>query len=310
MIALTDQESVWVDELAGRLRLIQADAAGAPPAQRREFLQDEMARSFKNVPPPNRKRYLEALVARFPVAGQKLSAPVPVAAVPAPPPAETVEQLLERLIQAVASLTPKQRAQFAQRLSEAGLRGPAEPQPAFELSPQVCRALGLAPEQRPAVDRLVQLGTVLAEAFQRMDQAALGTMRELAPKSSLLKRPQDFRTAVAQFLSGQAESVEPPVRAACGLMGALLAAMLGGSKDFGRKFVNRLSPSSIEEVVIGEGGGSAIPGFGKSKKEKCWDKYVLLAKEMETPDLVDKHIRDCQATFVEKKVLSGANPPV
>jgi hypothetical protein len=53
---------------------------------------------------------------------------------------------------------------------------------------------------------------------------------------------------------------------------------------------------------MGEGGGSL---FGKNKKERCWDKYVRLAKDYETPDLVDRRIRDCLAKFVEEKVLGG-----
>src|ERR1700681_1212555 len=77
---LTEQESNWVSELAGRLRLIQADAAATTPEKRREFLQEEVARNFKPLPPANRKRFLEALLARFPVAGQIVNFSAPAAA--------------------------------------------------------------------------------------------------------------------------------------------------------------------------------------------------------------------------------------
>ena len=127
-------------------------------------------------------------------------------------------------------------------------------------------------------------------------------MKELSPRSSLLKRPQDFRNAVAQFLTQDEASMEPQVRVVASLLGALLAAMLGGGKDFGRQYVERLSPSAIEDVVMGEGG---VGIFGKNKKERCWDKYVRLAKDFETADLVDRRIRDCLAAFAEKKVLGG-----
>lgn len=53
---------------------------------------------------------------------------------------------------------------------------------------------------------------------------------------------------------------------------------------------------------MGEGG---VGIFGKNKKERCWDKYVRLAKDFETADLVDRRIRDCLAAFAEKKVLGG-----
>jgi hypothetical protein len=89
-----------------------------------------------------------------------------------------------------------------------------------------------------------------------------------------------------------------------GLPAALLAAMLGGGKDFGKKYVERFSPSAIKEVVIGEGGGSLNP-FGKNTEERCWAKYVRLAKDYETADLVDRRIRDCLAAFVERTALGG-----
>jgi hypothetical protein len=49
-------------------------------------LQEEVERSLKNSPPANRQRYLQALLHRFPVAGQ-VAAVTPVAAPAAPPPA-------------------------------------------------------------------------------------------------------------------------------------------------------------------------------------------------------------------------------
>jgi len=310
MTALTDQEGLWIDELAGRLRLIQADAATAAPAQRREFLNETLARSLQGVPSADRQRFLEALLARFPVAGQVVQgapSPAPAPAPAPPPPSETFEQLLERLLRAASELPAEQRAETVQRLAQAGL-APVKVETAaatLEVPADLRQALGLPEGRQPLLPNLALLCALLIEAVQRLDQTALGTLRELAPKSSLLKRPQAFRQAAAQFLAGETESAEPQVRAMSALLGALLAAMLGGGRDFGRQYVERLSPSAIEDVVMGEGGGSAIPGFGKSKKEKCWDKYVLLAKELETADLVNRRIRDCLAAFVEKNVLGG-----
>jgi hypothetical protein len=303
----TEEESAWLSEVAGRLRLIQADAAAGNSQQRREFLSEELARSLKTIPAADRKRRLHALLGRFPVGGQTLqsavAAPVPPPAPVLPPPKpETFEELLERLLKAAAGLDEKKRTEAGKRLADAGLVRTEKEQPALDISEELQKALGLQEDQQPRLQNMVKLCLMLIDIFQRLDQTALATLRELAPKSSLLKRPQDFRGAAAQFLAGEADTIEPHLRVISSLMGALLAAMLGGGRDFGRQFNERLAPGAIEDVVVGEGGGSSI--FGKSKKERCWERYILLSKDYETPDLVDRRIRDCLAAFVERKVLN------
>src|SRR5215475_8186716 len=102
MTVLTEQESDWVNALAGRLRLIQADAASKPAEERLGYLQEEVARNLKSVPPANQRRYLDALLARFPVRGQVPSlAAVSAPVAPPPPPQpvrkeETPEETIER----------------------------------------------------------------------------------------------------------------------------------------------------------------------------------------------------------------------
>jgi len=305
-IALTGEESGWITEVAGRLRLIQVDADTAAPEQRREYLNEEIARSFKGVAPAQRKRYLEALHACFPVAGQMVttSAPAPAAArTPAPAPVpETFEQLMERFLKAAKELPDPQRVEVAKRLGEADLTWVDKDKAVLEITDELRQGLGLPADRQPNLRNLVQLCARLVKEFQELDKTAVNTMKELAPRSSLLKRPQDFRNAVGQFLTQDEASLEPQVRVVTSLLFALLAAMLGGGKDFALQYVRRLSPPAIEDVVEGEGGGSI---FGKNKKERCWDKYVRLAKDYETSDLVDRRIRDCLAAFVEKTVLGG-----
>lgn len=305
--ALTEQEGAWITEVAGRLRMLQADAAVANPQQRREFLGEELARSLKPIPAPDRKRYLQALLTRFPVHGQVLSAAMPAAApaqAPAPPRPQTFEELLDALVKAAPEPGSERRAQALQRLAAAGLAPAPSSAPSLEISEELQRALGLPPGQQPNLENTVKLCALLLDSFQRLDQTALATLRELAPRSSLLKRPQDFKGAAAVFLTGeQPDALDPYLRMVMGLLGALLAGMLGGGRDFGRQFVERLSPIAIEDVVVGEGGGSSL--FGKKKKELCWERYVLLCKEFETADLVERRLRDCLAAFVERKVLSA-----
>jgi hypothetical protein len=302
---LSEQETGWVAEAANRLRLIQADTANSTPDQRREFLTEEIASRLKNVPPANRKRHLNALLARFPVAGANLAgAPsaVPAVAPAAPPPPETFEQLLERFLASAAEQPEAKRMEVAKRLSEAGLAWIDNNAVVLELTEDLRQNLGLGPEQQPRLRNMVQLCTQLVQMVQRLDQAGLATMKDFSPKSPLLKRPQDFRAAIAQYLAGESDSAEPQLRAVSGLLGALLAANMGGVKDFGKHYHSRFSPNAIEDVVVGAGGGGF---FGKSKTERCWDQFVKLSEEFATPDLVVRRVKECMAAFVEKNVVVG-----
>jgi len=298
---LAEQELGWVNECARRLRTIQADAAAAAPEKRREYLQEEIARSLKAAAPASRKRYLTALLTRFPVAGQVLSqTPTPQPATPSVQAVETPEEMLNKFIGAAAKLPEDERAEFSKRLSEAGFAWVDRDALVLEVSEESQKALGLPAGQQPNLTRMVELAAVLVEVFSRLDQTAIVTMRELSPRTPLIKRPEEFRSAVARFLAGQGDSLEPQMRAMASLLGGLLAGILGGGKDFGRQYVERFSPSAIEDVVIGEGGGGLL---GPNKKERCWNKYTDLARDFATADLVERRIKDCLATFVEKKVL-------
>jgi PAS domain-containing protein len=301
---LTDQENGWIAECATRLRLIQADAGTLSPEKRREYLQEEMERSLKGAPPANRRRYLQALLQRFPVAGQVVSsAPVPVAAAPPPAPRPlTPEDLLERLLAASADLPDEKREEFGRRLRDAGLVSVDRDSLVVDVSEELRKALGLKPEDQVHLSRVVELAVVLADIFARLDQTAITAMRDLAPKSPMVRRPVDFRTAVALFLVSKDTPLEPHVKAAASLLGGMIAAILGGGRDFGRDLVERLSPSAIEQVVRDEGKGGI---FGKKPKELCWEKYAELFEDYATAELVERKLKDCLGTFVEKRASGG-----
>jgi len=295
MKVLTDEESTWISEVANRLRLIHADAATAAPEKRREYIQEEAARSLKSVPPANRKRFIEALLARFPVAGE-IARPAPEAPpIPvAPPPVdETPEIMVDRLLAVAAKLPEDKRSELAKRLAGAGLAWVDRDALIMEISDELRQRRELQPDQQPRLKRLVELTVILIDLLGRLDQAALNTLRELSPKSPLLKRQQEFRSSAARFLASENEPVEPHLQLTRGLLGALLAAIQVGGKEFGRQYVEKFSPTAIEDVVI-EG-----KMFGPTKKERCWDKYVQLANDYATPDMIDRKIKDCLVRFVE-----------
>jgi len=303
---LTDSDNIWINQVANRLRLIQSDAASATPEARRELLNEEVARNLKDVPAANRKPYLEALLVRFPVGGQIAKpspAVAPVAATPVPVD-ETPEAMLERFLTAMAKLPEEKHAEVAKRLEDAGLVRVDRNALILEVSDQLRQKLALPADQQPRLTRLVELAGFVVDALCDLDRNALKTMRELSPRCALLTRSEDFRASAARFLVGQSESLETqwqPIRA---LLGGLLAAIQGGGRDFGRQYVERLSPSAIEDVVVAEG-DSFYSSLVRNRKERCWDKYKDLAGDFATADLVDRRIKECLAQFVETIVRGG-----
>jgi len=298
MNALTEQESKWVDELAGRLRLIQAGAATAGAGKRRDYLQEEVARQFAEVPAGNRKRYLTALRARFPVCGRLPGvSPAEVAPPPPPPPAEeSAEQILERFLAAAGGVPEARRLEMARRLAEKGLAWFDRDALVLDISEETRRKLGVPAGQSLRVTRLVELVMQLIDTLSKLDHRSLATLRDLSARSPLLQRPQPFRVAAAQYLTSESEPLEPHLRAITALLGALMAAILAGGKEFGRQHWEQFSPAVIEGVVAMEGGKF----FGPSVKERCWDKYAELANLYAAPEVMDRQIKDCLARFVDR----------
>lgn len=303
---LTDDELDRVNQCAGRLRLIQSDSAALSPERRREYLHDEISQSFKEDSPANRKRLLEALLARFPSCGRVPTEPAP--AVPAAAPPETPQALLERFLKLAAQLSPEEKAAFAGRLSEAGFgvatvatdKAPA----GVEVTDAMRQRLGIQPGRDPNLQRLMEVTGLLLQTLHDLDRAAMLTLKELNPRAVLLNRPKGYWAAPGQYMVGDTQEIESFFRTVSALLGGILAAILGGGRDFGRQFVERYAPSAIEQVVEGEG-GSSFMGMGRSKSERCWDKYKTLSKDIGTPDLVDKWVKECLGKFVEARTRVG-----
>ena len=298
--SLTEEENEWISKCAGRLRLIQSDAAAMPADKRREYLKDELGRTFQDVPPANQKRLREALLARFPVAGHVVATASP-APMPAPAPKsapESVDQILEKLLAAAANLPDEKRTEIAKRIGDAGFACVDREAVLLEVSDDLRKRLGLPADKQPHLARVVELAAFLIEAMVMLDQNALRTMRELSPRSPLLNRKEDFRKAASRFLTDMDGSLDSQWNSIRGLLGGLLAAMQGGGKEFGRQFVESMSPNAIEDVIVSEGGKL----FGPNKKERCWDRYKDLSEDISTPDLVNRKIKESLAAFVERTV--------
>lgn len=296
MTVLSEQENSKINDDANRLRLIHADAASAPPDKRRDHLQEELERILKPIPPTDRKSYLNALLARFPIGG-RIATATPGAAVvapvapPAPPPPLSPAELLERFLAAAEKLSAEQRVEMSKRLSEKGFGSATSSALEMEMSDELRQRFGLSAGQQPQLARVVELAAWLVELCWRLDQTTFSAWGEMAKNSPLVKRHQDFRVVAARFLSGDNEVIEAHLSAFSTLLGALLVAMQQGGRDFERYYTQRFSPQAIEETVTTEG-----VSMLQNKNDRCWKKYRDLAKDFAAPGVIDKQIKD---TFVK-----------
>ncbi|HSU53670.1 MAG TPA: hypothetical protein VLT36_06400 [Candidatus Dormibacteraeota bacterium] len=305
MTSLTENEREWIDGVAARLRLIQADAAAETHDKRLEFIHEEVSRNLKSIPPANQKRLLDALLSRFPIGGEvpwpgrNQTAPAPALAPPAAAARDpqSDDEIIAAFFELIPKLSDEKRAELAKKVYDARLAR-VDMETPLDIPDDWKQKLGLKPDQRPRLTPVAELAVSLTDVIARLDQTALKILKELSPRSKVLKRPEDFRTAVARFATSPAgsESLEPHILALSSLVGGMLTAVLTSGKEFGRTYVEQMSANAIEDVVMGEGGG----GIFKNKKEKCWEKFVDLSSDYATPDLIDRRIKDCMAAVVEK----------
>src|ERR1039457_6538833 len=154
---LTDRECSSINECCGRLRLIQADAADVLPEKRVEFLNEEIIRCMKDVPVADRKRYLEALLSRFPVAGRIL----PTSNVH--PEAEAPDQVIERFFAVAKTLSVETKQKLLKRLQSEGISPAENGAQALEIPEDLQQRLGLEASDPCDMKRVVELAACLVE---------------------------------------------------------------------------------------------------------------------------------------------------
>ena len=192
MTVLSEQETGQVNDLASRLRRIQMDAATAPSEKRRDLLQEELARSLKGVPQGSRKGYLKVLLARFPVVGQIVQPASAVPDAPAALPPPTLEELLERFLEATTGIPDAKRDEISRLLSKAGFTWVDHAALELEVDAELREKFGLAAGQQPILRRIVELAAQLAEMCARLDQATFNTWNALSRNNPVARRVKIF----------------------------------------------------------------------------------------------------------------------
>lgn len=291
------EEALWADQLAARLRTVQASFADDDAGTRQRFLEEETERGLREVPHSKRAIYLEALAARFPVweSSNPKGAEVASAA-----PAEGPDELLERLLAHAPQLNAEQRAAFGVRLQRAGYAVAAPAAAPSELSPELLKKLGLGPTQALDSDRAVKMLSGLLELVLALDQLAWTLWRQLARQPKFQKE-SDFSKLAGPYLAGDPEVSLPlvaqPLERTRKLLAALLGAVGRAGAVYAKNHSTRFAPEIIEDLARLE------KKWNESLESVCWRKYRELFKEHASEAAIENELQDGIAKAAENLIL-------
>jgi hypothetical protein len=304
---MQSEASSWAQEVAGRLWMLQTSFADDPPAERQEYLVEEIERSLKEVADSRRAEYLDALARRFP--GPERIEVAPLGPAPAEPVKKTAEELAEELLDRAAELTKERKAELAERFQAIGLGVPASH--GLNLPPELRGKLGLTPDQPLDEERLNKLLAALMEMVVILDNLIWNLWKTIAPKSVVRRDTgEGFRRTVGHYVTGDREvatlQVTQMLEKTRQLLAGILSAIGPTGETYARRHLETFAPEKIRATV--ETGSS---GFLSNVEQKCWRRYVTLASELNGP-AVEKQIVDAIVSYTEEIVLGrkpgGAEP--
>jgi hypothetical protein len=296
-----ENEKMWTSDCVGRLRLVQADAAALTPEKRREFLKEEIARKLEGLPQQGRRRYLEGLLAQFPVNGQygsNKSETQQPATVPAPKKL-TFNELFQEFVDQAAQLPLEQKSEVVRLLGEAGLASQSPARASGSLPAEsLKKVLLLTDHQQPIPERVDEVAAALTEIICKIEAASLASLRQVSPQNPLL-RGESLKKILSQYVVNEKPAAGPGTRAFESLIGAIIQAIVYGGAEYGRRYLQVMSPDMIWEVAKSEAGM-----FG-NKKELAWEKYKDLATEYGSSDQINRKVKEAMGAFIDTALGTG-----
>jgi hypothetical protein len=299
MSLLSEQEKAMMEQIELRLRQVHSDLASAESNVRAQALCDTVRECLADKIPSDQKRYAEYLLRRFPVAGN-VAASIPAAP---PKPAETPEELAQRLLEVLEQIPHDRRAALTQTLlSSPHLRSHKAPSSgsgqSAGLLDEVRKQLKLPPQQEVDLARvpvlLARLTALLHEVDERLVDIRFAGRRVAA----------DFMASSGEFLKGNEAPLKTHEKETRRLAFGIRTAMRYGGSTLANKLLARFAPEQIENVIQTEAGAWAI--FG-NPKEKCWDKYKELASSLGTPNLIERAFLDCMKEIIDNPLPAAAH---
>jgi hypothetical protein len=294
-----------ISDTARRLRLIQVDFADDSQQTRMEYLREEIERALKTVLPEQRKAFLEGLMDRFPTGYlDALLNGKPLQIQEGPEvdaePVKDPEIAVWRLLEMAATLSAEQKESVGNRLQEAGLiPRPAAQACSEELTGDLRKKLQLGDAAEVKAERLAALVSLLTDFVLKLEPLVWNTWRTLAPRSGL-RPPATLQKTLAQLLCDDSQEspqkAEHDLKMLQRLVAAIVTAVGGVGKQFGKRHLARFSPAEISALVRMEHGSVFV-----SHEVKCWRKYFELAETL-TEDSIEMELRKALADYAESLI--------
>ena len=315
----------WAARVGARLQMLQASFADDDPNARLGYVEEELEREMREIPPSSRAAYLSTLAERFPggeesAQGTEQIAPVPPPApkpAPAPAPAAPTspEAIVAQLVKVASTLSDETRRTLASRLRQAGFvlsipaaLAAATMGDADDVPPELRKKLSL--EEGAALDRkrVLRLVTVLIDLVVTMDQLTWNVWKSLAP-NSIVRRDAgeagDLKKLAGPYLVGDNEISTAQITQVMDktrqLIGGLVAAIGATGESFARHHLTTFSPQAIKDAA------DADPGFFIGAEQKCWRKYVQLFNET-SGAAIESEITNIIVKYTEDLILGAGRP--
>jgi hypothetical protein len=258
---------------------------------------------MKDVAMSKKQVFLAALGERFPAWQAPEPAPVKPDGEPAQPLPETPQALLERLLQAVPTLSPEVKEEFAKKLQQAGLAPKQAVDFSIDIPGEYRKKLNL-PEGKPLnPERTIKLLSALFEMTLAMDQLVWALWKQIAPQSNI-RREGDFGKLAGPYLVGDTEVSTQQLAQILERTRRLNASLLGatgrGSSNYAQKYVDQFAPDVIEDLARIEKSTFA------TLESVSWKKYVQLAKEHLSKPVIENEIQKAIAKAAERLMMGGS----
>ncbi len=273
----------WAAKASARLRYLVAADGGAGEPLLRGHIAEELEFLVKEVPQPERRDALLALLDHFPGITDGFSA---TATKPAPVLSEaplgmpfgeaplSSQELAKRLAEAWPRMGDEERAACERQLAAAGITKPAAASaPWASLAQQISleknreadavlgveilkARLDLDPDLAVDLGKLFRLIGILVPSVEALEEWVWTIWRQLAPASQIQRNGLAGRSKLSQrtgvmLAGGPADSAS--YQASLENTQRLLVALLNGlglaTKNFSREFASTISPEAIEREV-------------------------------------------------------------
>lgn len=297
MASRSSTEAGHLAQAVHRLRSLQEELADRPREERHQRLREELETSMAQIAAPQRRAFMDALLARFPAweaAPESRLVPVDRSGADGrqSPPLDA-DQLVNRLVEAMKRMDETRRSRVRERLRAAELLEPREDSATtssgtFNAAPlsAIRRDLHLKPDARIDTTQLVTLLSKLLAFAEKLDRVAGQTRAEIMGGSSA-HAGAELRAACARYISDGPGASKVDLVERIEQSRRLIAALITVQSRItpvAQQIVDRLAPAKIEAIVSRETKGG-IGTLLHGKESQFWRKYREVAASLTADDV-------------------------